>query len=130
MSDYMVKINFQITKPGIYVLDSKAAIGKTALARIMRVMQEMKITDKYKVITYSKDIDMSNLCAELLTVKEPIIFFDRADLYMTTELLQTIKQLNAIILIDHKETTFWNRLKYSFCEIILEKDQITVKEII
>ena len=100
MSDVILDIN--IADTGLFILPDDSSTGKTYLTKLLSHLDSNDVL----VVTYDKDKDIMNLKLNKAlnsdTVK--LICMDRADLYITNDLLNQIqnKAKNCTILIDLK----------------------------
>jgi hypothetical protein len=124
-------IEIDINLPnGVYIFDGAGAEGKTYLAECLRAMKcIIDEPDSISVITY-EDFDITKLKQSIS--KSKIIMLDRADLYMSNEVVDIINSADkskCLILIDLKNTCTKKKIAFRDIEIDLNKDTIKVTEI-
>lgn len=118
---YGVDINIELDK-GIYLFSSYSATGKSYLLFLIKAIKSNQRLLTYDSDDYDNGIDLGKL---LESTDYDLVIIDRYDLYLD-KFIKEIKEAgkHSIVLIDSKQGLL---IDYDTCDILLERDSITVK---
>lgn len=121
LMSYGVDINIELDK-GIYLFSSYSATGKSYLLFLLKAIKSNQRLLTYDSDDYDNGIDLGKL---LESTDYDLVIIDRYDLYLD-KFIKEIKEAgkHSIVLIDSKQGLL---IDYDTCDILLERDSITVK---
>ncbi len=123
-----VKLDIQLSEPGVYMMGSDGAIGKT-YTKVLMCSYNATHPGTFNVITYQKGFTTGDYLKLLYNFDAKIVFMDRANLYMNDFIIQYINSNPKIYLVDIKDSDFWNNVSTRFCTIQRFPNMTVIKEL-
>lgn len=119
----MVEINLDY---GIYATDGDSAEGKTFLFKLLQAAYSAGVFTDSLLITYSPDLSEDTVCRKLRDKQYKFIMLDRADLYLTDNMVAIMNDLayDTVIFIDIKNWMMCSGLYPEVCELVLDDKRI------
>ncbi len=122
-----VPLDVNLKLYGIYNLGSDGASGKTYAYKLFRSCNSF-VKDTAFVCSADTIMDQKSLIKALQDYNGEYAFMDRADQYMTNELLEALKnKQKCFILLDLKDVLWWQKIPGLFCKISLSKDMVVLE---
>lgn len=89
IGSHVVEINLH---HGIYATDGDSAEGKTYLFRLLQAAYNAQLMTDSLLITYNPDLTEEMICKKLLARRYEFIMLDRADMYLTENIVAAMKE--------------------------------------
>lgn len=109
---------------GIYVFKGKSGAGKTFVSSILSgICRDKGLTYRYFNNTAKNDT------AEIISAtasNKDIVFFDNADLYLTDEILENVKNTKCILI--SMKNHYKLKTEYKDCRVVYTKDNLRLEE--
>ncbi len=117
-----VPLDISLPLYGIYYLGAEGATGKTYVYKLLRSCNEFEEGVAF-LCSANTIMNEQVLIQAIDSYSGKYMFFDRADQYMTDEILNSIKRKQkCYIMLDLKDYSWWWRIPALFCRIVRTKD--------
>lgn len=108
----------------IYVFKGKSGTGKTFVSSILSgICRDKGLT--YRYFNNTAKNDATGIISATASNKD-IVFFDNADLYLTDEILENVKNTKCILI--SMKNHYNLKTEYKDCRVIYTKDNLRLEE--
>ena len=121
MSDRILNVN--LPADGFYLFNRESSAGKTYIAELLKSVEDQKVL----VLTYNRDRDFMNLAISKLDDTDlELVIVDRADLYMTSELLSKLYKVSSRcpVVVDLKSTSRFDLRSVRAATVLFDEKEI------
>lgn len=123
-----IELYIEAPMDGVIMLDIDGAVGKTYAASMLNSYAQ-KYPEDALVLTYDEHRTIEDCVHIISGFHGTYLFLDRYDLYKDDRITSLLNTINCYRFVVCRDNCFWNKTYPILCEIILEKDKVTIREI-